>query len=135
MLTSYGELLLDWLLRGTTLTPPATWYLGLDVSVSGDAYTEPTYTGYARAGLARASGSWVTAVGNGQAVSVPDITWPAVPTGYVDDEQVRRVFISDSATSSGENLLDFIVLADAATLFADGVPKLAAGTVIIDAGD
>lgn len=135
MQTGYGELLLNWLLRGDTLTPPATWYLGLDVSLSGAGYTEPTYTGYARAGLARSSSSWASAVGAGQAVSAAAVTWPALPGGYTAGEQVRRVFISDSATSSGEHLLDFVVLADAVTLLAGGVPTLASGTLIVDAGD
>jgi hypothetical protein len=63
--TGYGELLLDWLLRGDTLTPPSTWHLGLDVSLSGTSYTEPTYVGYARASLARSTGSWASAVGAG----------------------------------------------------------------------
>jgi hypothetical protein len=133
--TGYGELLLNWLLRGDTLTPPSTWYLGLDISLSGDAYTEPTYTGYARASLARSTASWVSAAGAGQIVTAVDVAWPAVPTGYTAGEQVRRVFISDAATSSGEHLLDFIDLADAVTLLANGVPKLASGTVVIDAGD
>jgi hypothetical protein len=133
--TGYGELLLDWLLRGTTLTPPATWYLGLDISLTGSAYTEPTYTGYARAALARASGSWVTAVGNGQAVSAVEVAWPAVPAGYTAAEQVRRVFISDSASSSGEHLLDYVPLADAATLLATSTPTLASGVLVMDAGD
>jgi hypothetical protein len=133
--TGYGELLLNWLLRGDTLTPPSTWRLGLDVSLSGDAYTEPTYTGYARASLARSTASWVSAVGAGQIVSAVDVAWPGLPVGYTAGEQVRRVFISDSASSSGEHLLDFIDLADPVTLLASGVPKLVSGTVLIDAGD
>jgi hypothetical protein len=133
--TAYGELLLDYLFRGASFTPPSTWYLGLDVSLSGDAYTEPGYTGYARASLSRASGSWVTAVGNGQSVSAVDVTWPALPGGYTAGEQVRRVFISDASTSSGEHVFDFVTLADAVTLAASGTPKFASGTLIIDAGD
>jgi hypothetical protein len=135
VLTSYGELVLDFLFRGVALTPPATWYLGLDISLTGDAYTEPTYTGYARAGVPASTGSWVTAVGHGQSVSALDVTWPAVPSDYVAAEQVRRVFIADSASSSGEHLFDFIDLADVSTLAPDGVPTFAAGTLIINAGN
>jgi hypothetical protein len=130
--TGYGEKLLNWLLRGDALTPPATWYLGLDISLSGDAYTEPTYTGYARAGLPRSSSSWVSATGAGQSVSVPAVTWPTLPGGYTAGEQVRRVFIADAAT--GGNLLDFVGLADTADLAASATPTLAAGTLIVDAG-
>lgn len=135
MQTAYGELLLNWLLRGDTLTPPSTWYFGLDVSLSGDPYTEPGYSGYARASLARSTSNWVSATGAGQIVSAAAITWPAPPGGYTAAEQVRRVFISDHSTPSGEHVLDFIELADNPILVDGGVPTLASGVLIIDAGD
>lgn len=133
MQTAFAEKVLDYLLRGSTLTLPGSWYLGLDVSVSGSSYTEPTYTGYARAAVSRASGSWVTAVGAGQSVTAADVTWPAVAVGYTAAEQVRRVFISDSATSSGETLLDYVPLASLPTLVASAVPRFVAGALIVDA--
>lgn len=135
MQTAYGELLLDWLLRGDTLTPPASWYFGLDVSLTGDAYTEPTYVGYARVAVARSTASWASAVGAGQIVTSVDVVWPEVPAGYTADEQVRRLFISDSATASGEHLLTYIELAAGADLAVGSEPTLAAGTLPIDAGD
>lgn len=129
----YAELILDWLLRGTTLTPPSTWYLVLDVSLTGAAYTEPAYIGYSRSALPRASGAWVTAVGNGQIVSAADVTWPAVPGGYTAGEQVRRVLIIDQASTAGEHVLFVVDLADVVTLIPGGVPTFTAGTLVINA--
>ena len=135
MLTSFGEKLLDYLLRGSTLTLPSTWYLILDVSLTGDAYTEPTYSSYARAGVPRGTGSWVSAVGAGQSVSSVDVIWPDVDAGYTANEVVRRVFISNQATPSGELLLDVVPLTASVTLVDGGTPTLAGGTLIIDAGE
>ncbi len=135
MQTEYGELLLNWLFRGDALTPPSTWYFGLDVSLTGDAYVEPGYTGYARASLARSTASWGSATGLGQMATLLDVVWPTVPGGYALGEVVRRVFIVDAPTSTGEHVFDFIELADAAPLDIGSAPTMTNGTLIMDAGD
>ena len=135
METAYGELVLNWLLRGDPLTPPSTWYVGLDVSLSGDAYSEPVYGSYARAALPRAAGSWASASGQGQIVSAVDVAWPAVDTAYMLGEQVRRFFLATQPTPSGEVLLVMVDLAQPVTIVGGGVPTLSSGTVVIDAGD
>lgn len=131
MQQAIAEQLLNWLLRGDTFTPPSNWYLGLDVSVSG-AYTEPTYVGYARVALARATGSWVSATGAGQSVSAADVTWVTVPSGYTAAEQVRRAFISNQATAGGELLLDYVPITAFPTLAVGMTPRFVAGNLIVD---
>jgi hypothetical protein len=99
---------LDELFRGVTWTRPTQWYLGLDKNVSGTTYSEPTYTGYARVALPRATGTWTDPAGTGQVSNV-------------------------SAAGAGELLFDFgSVLA--LTLTATVAPQLAAGAVILGSG-
>lgn len=61
-MTNYLEnKLIDWLFRGKSFTPPATWYVGLMTAVSdGEASTLTEVSGgsYARASLASSTANW-----------------------------------------------------------------------------
>jgi hypothetical protein len=125
---------LDELFRGVTWTRPTQWYLGLDKNVSGTTYSEPTYTGYARVALPRATGTWTDPAGTGQVSNVSAFTFTAPPSGYTAGETIHRYLISNlSAAGGGELLFDFgSVLA--LTLTATVAPQLAAGAVILGSG-
>ena len=71
MTDSFENELIDFLLRGQTYTPPATWYIGLLTAAPSDsaAGTEVTGGSYARVGVASSLVNWAGTQGAGTTVA------------------------------------------------------------------
>lgn len=128
--TEFQNALLDYLFRGSTFTMPANWYVLLDTTSSGSTPVEPTYTGYARVAISRASGSW-TAASSGQSSNVGEVRFPQVPVGYVAGEIIRRVWLANQAASSGQLLAAPSLLSPAITLEASKYPVINPGAIVL----
>lgn len=80
--TYYSEnLILDRIFGSQTLTPPATWYVGLSTTTptqAGANVTEPSGGSYARVGVVNNKTNWGTAASgqltNSVAISFPEST-------------------------------------------------------------
>lgn len=91
-LTDYAEnKIIDWLIRGQSVTPPATWYIGLLSAAASDSApgTELSGGSYARVAVAANATNWNSTDGDNDAASTGTdgttendvvITYPA-PTG------------------------------------------------------
>lgn len=138
-LTDYLEnIVIDWLLRATTYTPPATLYIGLLTAAPSDAVggTEVSGGSYARVAVTSGTSAWYNTQGNttgassgtdGTTENAAAITFPAPTANW---GSVVAFGIYDAA--SGGNLLIQSVLGTPKTINAgDAAPSFAAGALSI----
>jgi hypothetical protein len=119
------------LFRGEAFTPPASWWVGLDVSASGSAFTEPAYTGYARVAVPRSTAAWTDPAGTGQTSNVAQVTFAAPGSGG-GGPVVRRFFLCDTA-SGATSVFDFFPLALTVQLEEGVTPQIGAGAIVVQA--
>jgi hypothetical protein len=119
------------LFRGEAFTPPASWWVGLDVSATGSAFTEPTYTGYARVAVPRTTAAWSDPAGTGQTSNVAQVTF-AAPAAGEGGPVVRRFFLCDTA-SGAASVFDFFPLALTVQLEVGVTPQIGAGAIVVQA--
>lgn len=93
-LSDYAEnKLIDFLFRGGTLTPPATWYVALFTGAPGDAAagTEVSGGSYARVGLAATAANWASTGGAGTTTN------PSAGTSGTTSNNAPLAFATPSA--------------------------------------
>lgn len=136
-MTDYLEnKIIDWLLRATSYTPPATLYVGLLTAAPSDsaAGTEVSGGSYARVAVTSATTAWNNTQGNttgastggdGTSENAAAITFPAPTANW---GTVTHFGIYDAA--SGGNLLIWAALTTSKTINnGDAAPSFAAGAL------
>lgn len=136
-MTNYLEnKIIDWLLRATSYTPPATLYVGLLTAAPSDsaAGTEVSGGSYARVAVTSGTTAWNNTQGNttgastgsdGTSENAAAITFPAPTANW---GVVTHFGIYDAA--SGGNLLIWSALTTSKTINnGDAAPSFAAGAL------
>ena len=144
MYTNYLEnLLVDFLYRGQSFTPPATRHFALFTAAPGETGggTEVSGGSYARVAVASSMANWagtqgagttVASSGSGAGTSNNNAITFATPTANWG--QVVAVATFDAAT--GGNMLEYIVLAQPKTINnGDPAPSFAAGALTLNVGN
>lgn len=130
--------LIDWLLRGEALTPPATVYVGLSTSACSDSATgtEVSAGGYARAAVTSSLPNWAgtqsagsTTASSGTGGQTSNNASISLGTASADWGTVTHWFLIDA--SSGGNLLFCAALTSSRSITTGAVVSFAAGALTV----
>lgn len=134
--TDYAEnAIIDWLFRGQSLTPPATFYVALFTAAPGETGggTETTYGSYARVGVTGSLANWAgtqsagsttaSSGTGGQTSNNAAITFAAPSSGPATLTHVALM----SASSSGNMWIYGALTANRTINNGDAAPSFAIG--------
>lgn len=140
-LTNYAEnKLLDWLMRGQSLSLPANWSLALGSAASDSAFTELAYTSYARVAKTRNLTNFSGTQGVGSVLASTGTThrtvnsnaWDFVTPGSSGGSDAAYVGLFDA--SSGGNCWIWFQLSTPIPIVNGTAISLAAGQVVFELG-
>jgi hypothetical protein len=131
--------IVDWLLRGEALTPPATVYVGLATSACSDSSigTEVSAGGYARAAVTSSLANWAgtqsagsTTASSGTGGQTSNNGSINLGTASADWGTVTHWFLIDAASGS-TNLLFCAALTSSRSITTGAVVSFSAGALTI----